>query len=135
LVGHSVLAYPFGHVRGRVERWLVRAGYATALVFPLAVLLAYEGGRPLIQFTGPRDSVVDIVPSDDLAILVQKVEVVAFYGILGTCFIAVIVRNLAGPRRGCGASSHRSSSPRSLSPCALSGSPCSRSSTGRSPPS
>ena len=100
LVGHSVLAYPFGHVRGRVERWLVRAGYATALVFPLAVLLAYEGGRPLIQFTGPRDSVVDIVPSDDLAILVQKVEVVAFYGILGTCFIAVIVRNLvwAAPR-------------------------------------
>src|SRR5215210_7328508 len=50
LVGHAVFAYPFGRIRGRAERVLVGAGYVTALVFPLAVLLCYDGRPALFQY-------------------------------------------------------------------------------------
>ena len=42
LVGHAALAYPSGRVQDRVERWLVRVGYATVLAFPLTILLFHD---------------------------------------------------------------------------------------------
>src|SRR6266542_5700568 len=39
LVPHAALAYPFGHVRDRAGRALVRAGYVVALTFLLPILL------------------------------------------------------------------------------------------------
>src|ERR1041385_3176207 len=50
LVGHCVFAYPFGRIRDRAERSLVVAGYVTTLVFPLAVLLFFDGRPPLLQY-------------------------------------------------------------------------------------
>lgn len=49
LVGHAVLAYPTGKLRGRLERGIAIAGYATALIFPLAALLLYDGRSRLLQ--------------------------------------------------------------------------------------
>ena len=39
LFGHVALAYPTGRVVDRLELWLVRAGYATVVAFPLMILL------------------------------------------------------------------------------------------------
>jgi signal transduction histidine kinase len=106
LVGHSVLAYPFGRVRDRAERVLIRAGYATVLAFPLAVLLFYEHdpARQLLGYNpanlAPRDSLLTLFPSADAVELLQKGFVVVFYGVVATLFVALIVRRFlhAGAR-------------------------------------
>jgi len=101
LVGHSVLAYPSGRVTDRAERALVRAGYATVLAFPLAVLLLYDATRPLISFDPTtRESLLLVAGNAGVVELLQKGFVVAFYGVLATLFIALIVRRLvrATPR-------------------------------------
>jgi signal transduction histidine kinase len=101
LVAHSVLAYPSGEVNGRPERWLVRVGYATMLLFPLAILLVYDGSQPL-RFMGStsRESLLVVWGNADLAIALQKAFVVVAWGVLASIFIALIVRRLvrATPR-------------------------------------
>lgn len=49
---HVFLAYPSGHLRSRVERWLVATGYAVALV-PTVVRMALGGNGPdnLLEIT------------------------------------------------------------------------------------
>ena len=98
LVGHTVLAYPTGHLRNRFERGLVIAAYAVSLV-PVAVLLVVDARYPLLQ-SPPRESVISITADHHLAELLQKAEVVAFFGVLAILFIAVILRRFgtATPR-------------------------------------
>src|SRR5262245_29908732 len=59
LVAHSVLAYPSGVVRDRVDRAFLKVIYAVALAFPLAILLFYDGSRRLRYF--------DLVPRGNAA--------------------------------------------------------------------
>ncbi len=101
LVGHSALAYPSGRVTRRAERAIVVAGYATVIAFPLAVLLFYDGTRPLIAFDPqPRESLLLVHGSADTVEFLQKAFIVTFYGVLATAFIALIARYLwqATPR-------------------------------------
>ena len=104
LAGHSVFAYPFGRIRSAPERALVIAGYVTVAVFPLAALLFYDGRPALLQYNPldprPHRSVVRIWSSDHAVELLQKTEIVVFYGILAALFIVLIGRKLvqATPR-------------------------------------
>jgi signal transduction histidine kinase len=100
LVGHSVLAYPSGRIGDRYERALVKVGYAVVLAFPLAVLLFYDGPRPLVEFATPRESLFLVAGDDGVVDALQKAFVIVFYGVLATIFIALVVRRLvhATPR-------------------------------------
>jgi len=104
LVGHCVFAYPFGRIRGRAERALVAAGYATVLFFPLAVLLFHSARSPLLFYVPgdpqPHESLLRVAANDHVVELLQKSEVVVLYGVLAALFIVVIARNLvrATPR-------------------------------------
>jgi signal transduction histidine kinase len=96
LVPHSALAYPFGEVRDRVGRVLVRAGYVVVLAFPLAILLFHGPESPLIGFdTSHRESLLMITDNPDVVEILQKALVVVFYLVLGSCFIAVLAHRLA----------------------------------------
>ena len=101
LVAHSVLAYPSGRVVGRPERALVKVGYASMLVFPLAILLFYEASRPLrfLDRTAP-ESLLQVRPNGALAVDLQEAFVVFVWGVLATCFIVLVLRRLvrATPR-------------------------------------
>jgi signal transduction histidine kinase len=101
LVAHSALAYPFGRVTDRYERALVIAGYGTVIVFPLLTILFYDGIHPMIGFDPlPRDSVVTVTGSAQVVEVLQKTEVIIFFGVLATLYIALIGRRfwLATPR-------------------------------------
>ena len=96
LVAHTALAYPTGRVTDRAERWLVRVGYATVILFPFAVLLFYAGAGPLVQYSFlPEPSILLISDNTDAVRLIQETYIVVFYGILATLFIALIARRLA----------------------------------------
>jgi signal transduction histidine kinase len=96
LVGHSVLAYPAGRVEGRGPRLLVRAGYATALVFPLAVLIVHGASSALVEEPVPRRSLLEVADRPQLAEVLQKTEILLFFGVFATLLIAVILRRLVG---------------------------------------
>jgi len=103
MVGHCTLAYPSGRVTDRAERALVVAGYATVLLFPplTALFYGYDRNHILIQFDPlPRDSLISVTSSARAVEVLQKSQVVIFFGILATLFIALIVRRLwrASPR-------------------------------------
>jgi signal transduction histidine kinase len=101
LVGHVALAYPSGRVVGRAERALMKAGYVTVLVFPLAILLFYNSSGRLLQFDPvPRESLLLVRGSADAVEVLQKTHTVVFYGVLATLLIALIMRRLvrATPR-------------------------------------
>ena len=73
LVAHSVLAYPSGHVIGRPERALMKVGYASMLLFPLAILLVYDGSEPLrFMNPAPRESLLLVWPNGELAVQDRK---------------------------------------------------------------
>jgi signal transduction histidine kinase len=96
LVGHAVLAYPSGRVRGRFERGIVVAGYSTALVFPFAVLLLYDGRTHLQQMPPiPHDDLIGIWKSAGAVEALQKTEVILFFGVLATLLLVAIGRRLA----------------------------------------
>jgi signal transduction histidine kinase len=88
LVGHSALAYPTGHVSDRFERMLVKVGYATVLVFPIATLFFHDGSLFLVW------------ENADVVEALQKGLLIALYGVLSTLFMLVIVRRVlsATPR-------------------------------------
>jgi signal transduction histidine kinase len=101
LVGHSALAYPTGRVVERAERALVVAGYATVLIFPPLTALFFDGARPLIGFDPlPRDSLISVTGDAHVVELLQKTQIVVFFGVLATLFIVLIGRRLwrATPR-------------------------------------
>ncbi|HEY6835850.1 MAG TPA: histidine kinase [Gaiellaceae bacterium] len=101
LIPHSVLAYPTGKVVGRAERALVKVGYASLLVVPFVILLFYDGTRQLLFYSGPpHRNFLLVHGSADTVEALQKSLVVFYFGILGTIFIALIVRRLwrATPR-------------------------------------
>jgi signal transduction histidine kinase len=101
LVGHSALAYPSGRVTDRAERALVVAGYATVLVFPPLTALFYDGSHRLIGFDGiRRDSLINVTGNAHVVELLQKTEIVGFFGVLAAFFIVLIGRRfwLATPR-------------------------------------
>ena len=96
LVAHSALAYPSGRVTGRWERWLVRVGYATAAVFPLAVLLFYGATAPLPEFRFlPESSLLLVTASADAVREIHEAYTIVFFGVLASAFIALILRRLA----------------------------------------
>ena len=111
LAAHSVLAYPSGHVRGRAERALVRVGYASMLLFPLAVLLFYDASEPL-RYMGPtrRESLLLVWENGSLAVALQNVFVFFVWGILATLFIALVV-SAAGAGDATGAPAPRPALP------------------------
>jgi signal transduction histidine kinase len=96
LVAHSVLAYPSGRVNGRPERALMKVGYASMLLFPLAILLVYDGSEPLrFMNPAPRESLLLVWSNGELAVQLQKAFVVFAWGILAAIFIALNLRRLA----------------------------------------
>ncbi len=101
MAGHVALAYPSGRVRDKWELWLVRAGYASAVVFPLLILFFYGGTQRLHQFDpSSRHSLLLINADDSLALHLQEAFVALFYGLLAGLFVALIFRRLwrATPR-------------------------------------
>ena len=101
LIGHSALAYPTGRVKDRAERALVVAGYATVLTLPLLAAFFYGGTSPLIGFGRlSRNSLINVTDNGHVVELLQKTEVVVFFGVLATLFILLIARRLwnATPR-------------------------------------
>jgi signal transduction histidine kinase len=101
LIAHSVFAYPSGHVTDRLERGLLKAGYAVTFLFTIAILLVYDGSRPLRFFDPtPRESLLLVAGNGDLAVTLQKVFVVVVWGVLAIAAIAMLLRKLirATPR-------------------------------------
>lgn len=94
LFGHVALAYPSGRVTDRLELMLVRTGYVAAVAFPLAALLVYGGSGLRYVPPGPG-SLTILTRSDDLARDIEQAFVFVVYGILATCFVALVVRRLA----------------------------------------
>jgi len=95
LIGHSILAYPSGRVSGARARLLVKAGYGTALVFPLAISVLHGMRRPLLEMGQlPRRSLLLVSDRPHTVELLQKTQIVVFYGVLASLFIAVIVQRL-----------------------------------------
>ena len=101
LAGHAILAYPTGRAEGRGPRMLVKVGYATALLFPLAVLVLHGRLSALLEMgPQPRRSLIELNDQPQIVEVLEKTETVLFFGVLATLLIAVIVRRLveATPR-------------------------------------
>jgi signal transduction histidine kinase len=93
LVGHSALAYPSGRVTDRWERALVVAGYTTVLVFPPLTALFYDGVHPMIGFYPiPRDSLIGVSGNPHVVEVLQKTQIVVFFGIHASLFIVLVGR-------------------------------------------
>jgi signal transduction histidine kinase len=94
LFGHVTLAYPSGRVTDRLELWLVRAGYAAAIVFPIATLLVYDGSG--LRYVPPGPESLLLLTSDaDLARDLEEAFVLIVYGALAVTFVALVIRRLA----------------------------------------
>jgi signal transduction histidine kinase len=93
---HVTLAYPFGRMTDRLERWFVAAGYAIALLFPFATLLVYDGLAPLNYVPPGTESVIQVASSDRLVELLQEAFVFLAYGVMAAIFVALVVRKFLG---------------------------------------
>lgn len=101
VVAQSVFAYPSGRITDRFERGLLKVGYAVTFVFTVAILLVYDGSKPLRFFDPtPRESLLLVKGNGDLAVTLQKLFVVVVWGVLATAAIVLLVRKLilATPR-------------------------------------
>ena len=101
VVAHAVFAYPSGRITDRLERALIKVGYTVTFFFTIAILLLYDGSRPLRFFDpSPRDSLISVGGSGAAAITVQKAFVIVVWGILALAAIVLLVRKLvvATPR-------------------------------------
>ncbi len=93
LVAHIALAYPSGRVTDRLERAFLKVAYATAVVFPLLILLFYDATRPLRYFDPtPRESLLLISGDADVVAVLQNAYAVLAYGVLAGALIALIAR-------------------------------------------
>jgi signal transduction histidine kinase len=101
MVGHVALAYPFGRVTDRLEKWFVRVAYVVAIAFPLAILFVYDGTRRL-RFLDPfpRKNALLISGHGELVDVLQITFGFIAYGFLATVFVLLVVRKLviATPR-------------------------------------
>jgi signal transduction histidine kinase len=104
---HAVLAYPSGRVTSRAERALLWVGYPLVVALPLASLLVYEpapssrtGLFDCLRTGGCPPSAIAVHPDRDLFALLRDLDDVVVLGVLGTVFLALIVRRLlqATPR-------------------------------------
>jgi signal transduction histidine kinase len=96
LVAHSVLAYPSGRIKGRAERWLVRAFYGAALAFPLVILFLHDERDPLRQFGSlSRKSDFLISGRPHAVEVVQKSYAIVFFGVLAALFVLLVCRRVA----------------------------------------
>ena len=95
LVGHAALAYPSGRVTDRLELLWLRVAYPVAALFPLAILLFYDGSIRL-QYFDPsfRESLLLVWGNGDLTAAIQKVYAVTAYGVLAGLFVVLILRKL-----------------------------------------
>jgi signal transduction histidine kinase len=101
LFAHTALAYPSGRVTDRLERTFLKVMYATAVVFPLAILLFYDGSDRLRYFDPvPRESLLLVHGDADVVDALTKTYAVLGYGVLAAAFIGLIARRLvrATPR-------------------------------------
>ena len=101
VVAHAAFAYPSGRLTDRLERLLIKSGYTITFFFTIAILIFYDGSRPLRFFDrAPRGSLISISGHGEVAVTVQKAFVIVVWGILGVVAIALIVRKLvrATPR-------------------------------------
>ncbi|MCZ7589333.1 MAG: histidine kinase [Gaiella sp.] len=100
LFGHVALAYPTGRVVDRLELWLVRAGYATVLAFPLAILLVTPEGTGLEYAPLAPESPLLVTADAELARALERALVIVFFGFLTACFVVLLIRKFvrATPR-------------------------------------
>ena len=97
LVAHAVLAYPGGRLGSRLERVVVRLGYAICLAVPVATLAVYDPATSCLFRCGEPDRPESLllVRANDTAFeaLVHGFDI-ALYGVLGVAFLGLIVRKL-----------------------------------------
>ena len=100
LFGHVALAYPTGRVVDRLELWLVRAGYATVVAFPLAILLVAPDEAVLKYAPLAPESPLLVTADAEVARTLERAFVIVFFGFLTACFVALLVRKfvMATPR-------------------------------------
>jgi signal transduction histidine kinase len=95
LFAHATLAYPIGRVVDRLERAFLAVAYVAAIAFPLAILLFYDGSRPLRYFDkSSRDSLLLVHGNAHIVSALQWAFVFSVYGALAAIFVALIVRKL-----------------------------------------
>jgi signal transduction histidine kinase len=94
LFAHVALAYPAGRLTDRLERCFVQVGYGVALAFPFATLLVHEAGTRLSYAPLAPDSAILIWGDASLARSVERAFVFVAYGVLATCFVALVARKL-----------------------------------------
>ena len=100
LVAHVALAYPSGRVTDRLERWFLGVAYAVALVFPLAILIAYDGTEGLRYLgSAPGESLVLLWGNADVVRVLQDAFGVIAYGGLAIVFILLVARKLVRATR------------------------------------
>ena len=101
VVAHAVFAYPSGRITDRLERALIKVGYTVTFLFTIAILLLYDGSRPLRFFDPtPRDSLISVGGNGAAAITMQRAFVIVVWGVLAVAAIALLIRKLvlATPR-------------------------------------
>jgi signal transduction histidine kinase len=101
VVAQAVFAYPSGRITDRLERALIKGGYAITFLFTVAILLVYDGSKPLRFFDPtPRDSLIDVAGNGEAAVTLQKAFVIVVWGFLAAAAIALLIRKLwrATPR-------------------------------------
>jgi hypothetical protein len=92
LLGHIALAYPSGKVTDRLEVLLVRAGYATVLAFPPAMLLFAGEGTGLKYAPLAPESPLVVSANAEVARGLERAFVIVFFGFLTASFVALLVR-------------------------------------------
>jgi signal transduction histidine kinase len=101
IVAMAVFAYPSGRVIDRAERILIKLGFGATIGFTVAILLFYDGSRPLRFFDSfPRKSALLVHGNSDAALAIQKAFVIVVWGVLATTAIGLLIRKLvlATPR-------------------------------------
>jgi signal transduction histidine kinase len=101
LFAHAALAYPAGRVTDRLERAFLVATYAVVILFPLTILLVYDGTHQLRYFDpSVRKSMLFVAGNENAVRLAQNAYAVLAYGVLALVFVALIARKLyrATPR-------------------------------------
>jgi signal transduction histidine kinase len=100
LFAHIALAYPTGRITDRLERAFVVVAYATALAFPVATLLFYDGTADLNYVLPGVPSEIVVWESDTVAERLDRAFVIVMWGVLAICFVALVMRKFvrATPR-------------------------------------